>query len=307
MGLLLQRNPYLQEPYFITYFIAGLKDYIKTPVKAHDPHSLVQAYSHARIYETTAVNRKPFSDYSRYMFRPNTQSQAKQGYQLVKKETMEKPVNYTMPASKPVFDKTKCFKCVPGHNRVCKFKNTMHLLTVDTTEEDETDDTEEQTETPQEKDDSPELHISMHALSGTMKTGKTFPLFLKVGNVSATTLVDTGSTTTFMDPSIVTKAKLEVQNHEPIKVTVANGETLWTPALTKACDYSIQGHKFSSDFRILELKGYDIVLGCDWIYDYSPVGLDLKKREFTIQKMATLLSSKMKLYQTPICSSVTRK
>jgi hypothetical protein len=35
---------------------------------------------------------------------------------------------------------------------------------------------------------------------------------------------------------------------------------------------------------VLELQGYDIVLGCDWIYDHSPVGLNLKTREFTIEQ-----------------------
>jgi hypothetical protein len=32
------------------------------------------------------------------------------------------------------------------------------------------------------------------------------------------------------------------------------------------------------------LQGYDIILGCDWIYDYSPVGLNLKTRDFIIEK-----------------------
>jgi hypothetical protein len=35
---------------------------------------------------------------------------------------------------------------------------------------------------------------------------------------------------------------------------------------------------------VLELQGYDIILGCDWIYDYNRVGLNLKTREFTIEK-----------------------
>ena len=46
--------------------------------------------------------------------------------------------------------------------------------------------------------------------------------------------------------------------------------------------YSIQNHHFSSDFRLLEVKGYDIILGADWIFLHSPVGLDLKTRELSI-------------------------
>jgi hypothetical protein len=35
---------------------------------------------------------------------------------------------------------------------------------------------------------------------------------------------------------------------------------------------------------VLELQGYDIILRCDWIYEYSSVGLNLNTREFTIEK-----------------------
>jgi hypothetical protein len=38
------------------------------------------------------------------------------------------------------------------------------------------------------------------------------------------------------------------------------------------------------DFRVLQLSGYDMILGCDWIYDHSHVDINLKTREFTIEK-----------------------
>ena len=56
-----------------------------------------------------------------------------------------------------------------------------------------------------------------------------------------------------------------------------------------ACSYSIQGHEFISDFRLLELKGYDIILGADWLLVHIPVGLNLKTREFTITKYGSSL------------------
>jgi hypothetical protein len=87
-----------------------------------------------------------------------------------------------------------------------------------------------------------------------------------------------------MDPTVIAKSGIKVTNHDPLKVIVANGNLLWTQAMTPHYPYTIQGHAFTSDFRILELQGYDIILGCDWLYDYSPVGLNLKTREFTIEK-----------------------
>ena len=50
------------------------------------------------------------------------------------------------------------------------------------------------------------------------------------------------------------------------------------------CSYSIQGQEFSSDFRLLELRGYDIILGADWIFAHSPVGFNLRTRALTMTK-----------------------
>jgi hypothetical protein len=62
--------------------------------------------------------------------------------------------------------------------------------------------------------------------------------------------------------------------------------------MTPSYSYSIQGHQFISGLRVLELQGCDIILGCDWIYDYSPVGLNLKTREFTIEKVGQRITFK---------------
>ena len=48
-------------------------------------------------------------------------------------------------------------------------------------------------------------------------------------------------------------------------------------------EYSIQGHNFSSDFRVLKLCGYDMILGADWMYTHSPVTFDLPERELIIK------------------------
>ena len=48
-------------------------------------------------------------------------------------------------------------------------------------------------------------------------------------------------------------------------------------------EYSIQGHNFSSDFRVLKLCGYDMILGAVWMYTHSPVTFDLPERELIIK------------------------
>lgn len=49
-----------------------------------------------------------------------------------------------------------------------------------------------------------------------------------------------------------------------------------------ACPYVIQNNHFKSDFRLLDVQRYDLILGADWIYHHSPIGLNLKTRELSI-------------------------
>jgi hypothetical protein len=63
-----------------------------------------------------------------------------------------------------------------------------------------------------------------------------------------------------------------------------NGSNMKSESAYLSCDYTIQGHQFRLDFRLLEVQGYDVVLGTDWIFTHSLVGLNLKSKEFLITK-----------------------
>lgn len=103
-----------------------------------------------------------------------------------------------------------------------------------------------------------------------------------MGTTQATALIDSGSTTTFISPKIASKAGLHMANYAPIPVRVANGSILNTGTVCSQVPYSIHNVSFISDFRLLDLKGFDIIFGCDWIYQHSPITIDLKTRAFTI-------------------------
>jgi hypothetical protein len=69
---------------------------------------------------------------------------------------------------------------------------------------------------------------------------------------------------------------------ETIQIATAHGQVVLSSTACLKCPYTIQGYLFLYDFRLFDLKGYDIILGADWIYAHSPVGLDLGRREFSI-------------------------
>jgi predicted aspartyl protease len=68
----------------------------------------------------------------------------------------------------------------------------------------------------------------MHAILGMSLANYTFTLTLKIGNKLATTLVDSGSTSTFMTPEFAAAAQCSLQSCPKLKVLVANSEQLLT-------------------------------------------------------------------------------
>jgi hypothetical protein len=69
-------------------------------------------------------------------------------------------------------------------------------------------------------------------------------------------------------------------------VKVVGGGFLDSCGVTGWVSYTIQKEGFQNNFKLLQLKGYDIILGCDWIKRHSSIGLDLRDclRQLIIQK-----------------------
>jgi hypothetical protein len=199
--------------------------HIKIPLRSHCPKTLVQAYSLARNYDTI-IQKKPMSDSFKWNLRSSYPRRTTSAFQK-KDPTDDKQTTANR------WEKGKCYKCqepwVPGHSRVCKFKNQIHLIAIKDDGQGDSDTEEPQPDTRIANDDnSLELEISMQALSGTSSKAQTFPLFVYIGIAKLLALIDSGSTITFLDPSVINKVHIAVTNHSPLKVTVANGSILWT-------------------------------------------------------------------------------
>lgn len=124
----------------------------------------------------------------------------------------------------------------------------------------------------------------MHALSGSSSPASTFTLKLQIGNKTAIALVDSGSDAAFINAKFAVKAKCKIQSVSEVKVAATSEAKMLSETACLKCPYSVQGHQFYSDFRLIEVQGYDVVLRADWIYEHSPVGLNLKRKEFSITK-----------------------
>lgn len=193
-------------------------------------------------------------------------------------------------------EERKCWFCkepwFPRHQ--CKVKNALHALLVEKEEPEEEEKTvEDVTEEGQQAEgmaaQQPEeakeelLSISLNAIEGTSRPD-TFSVILKFNGKKAVGLIDSGSTSTFMDNEFAIRNQCPLIHTKTKRVVVAGGGELRYEIQVPEIVYDIQGEHFRNCFNLLPLKGYDVILGADWIFRYSPITLDLKKRELGITK-----------------------
>jgi hypothetical protein len=87
-------------------------------------------------------------------------------------------------------------------------------------------------------------------------------------------LVDSRSSTTFINASMLDRIDLAVTTATPLKVKVANGQVVWSNQEVKDISWWTQGHTFCINAKVLTLGAYDMVLGMDWLEQHSPIQCD---------------------------------
>jgi len=292
MALVQREHSLLDQTYYLKSFIAGLKDGIKHYLKPHSPQTLCEAYWKAKELEKGLLSRKSkFQSQRTTSFSQFPQKAPTTNQQANTNTTSSGTVKPTQPVKR---EPGKCWGCqepwTPEHKFVCKFRRAVNAMAVDPdtwlTIEQEME--EENVQPFYDAVGSPQatphvLMISPQAAYGITSVA-TFSLTLDIGGKKAIALIDSGSTDTFIDSVFASKCNYPTTSTPVKKVQVAGGGFLETGAFLKNCKYSIHGEKFQNNFQLLPLKGYDVILGCDWILSHSPLNLDLQKRQVSINK-----------------------
>lgn len=128
-----------------------------------------------------------------------------------------------------------------------------------------------------EEEEGQLMQISTQAAQG-MCGSNTFSLIAHVKGRRAVALVDSGSTNSFMNYDFAIKSGCEILEAGNRRILVAGGGMISSSTKTEQLSYTVQGHPFERVFQLIPLKGFDVILGADWIYDHSPISLDLKQR-----------------------------
>ncbi|KAL3516050.1 hypothetical protein ACH5RR_022952 [Cinchona calisaya] len=90
-----------------------------------------------------------------------------------------------------------------------------------------------------------------------------------VGGRVLSTIISTGVAFTFIDTKAAIQAACKIEEAEPLLLTFVFG---CYQAVSKfecrGFKWTIQGHEFVTDVRIVELRACDMVIGRKWLYDY---------------------------------------
>ncbi|GAB2299811.1 hypothetical protein Dimus_038583 [Dionaea muscipula] len=70
----------------------------------------------------------------------------------------------------------------------------------------------------------------------------------------------------------------------PLKVAAANGELMTSVATCPNFTWQMNGKPFEANLKVLNLGSTDIVLGLDWMKEFSPITLDLQELKVSFKK-----------------------
>ncbi|XP_019171199.1 PREDICTED: uncharacterized protein LOC109166765 [Ipomoea nil] len=283
---LLVGHPYLTEGYFMENFVARLKPNLRCFVRTAKPTTLSDAIWYAGQFErglkTSEPNRSiPWN--SRQT--PPTKTHPTEP---LNPPHNKKPALSSQYANSPspeltrfkaqLREQRRCFKCFeswkPGHK--CKGP-TFHLI-----EEDEGYDQDyvEQAE-PETNKEEAEVSLCAMVVGEGMHTIK---LLGFVQRQKILILVDSGSTHSFLDPKLLSQLRKDPVKASPLTVTIANGEQVRSDSVCLGLNWEVQGEEFTKDFRLLNLRGCDMVLGMDWIDLYALIQLHTRPPSLSFHK-----------------------
>ncbi|KAJ4758713.1 polyprotein [Rhynchospora pubera] len=278
--------------FFIQGFIEGLKEEIRYAVEVHDPVTLNQAFNYARKAELNLEgidrrNKIPSRFQPSQSFKPFREVNA-----TFKKESMGQPsskLDNTSMGKEMSREQMRalklCYYCkekfVPGHK--CKMKSLLSLQAQDSLpSEDDTivsDDAYPQyiewvtDSSVEETLHSDQAVITLCANPDPQKF-HTLRFRGMFDQVSICILIDTGSTHSFINPSLVDTNKWQVVTTTPLHVRIANGAAMATYTKCEGLIFTIQEQELSGTVRLLNIQGYDLILGMDWLSLHGPMTID---------------------------------
>lgn len=126
-------------------------------------------------------------------------------------------------------------------------------------------------------DDDELMALSEHAISGTT-AAHTLKFSAFIQNIPSVILVDSGSSHNFISEHLASKLQPWTPLPRTMTVKVADGAQLQCTHELVNCSWSVQGHLFTTTFKILPLGCYDAILSMEWLETFRPMQIQWKQK-----------------------------
>ena len=117
------------------------------------------------------------------------------------------------------------------------------------------------------------LAVSLAALNGNT-TASTMEFQGEIQGLPVKILLDSGSSHTFVSLALSSKLTGQTPLVVPLRVKIADGQILDCVDNFLQLEWAVQGCSFRTDAKVLPLAHYDMVVGMDWLAQYSPIQVD---------------------------------
>ncbi|KAH6809268.1 hypothetical protein C2S51_027051 [Perilla frutescens var. frutescens] len=290
--MMLNHSEY-SESYFVASFVSGLSEDLQAAISLFNPQTLHQVIELGRSQiQTVEAIAKKIKGTGRFNFQQGVTNKIQDF------NPGNPPKSFTPPLKPPTRlltsaemaarrEKGLCYNCdepyVIGHR--CKNRISYMIMS----EEEEYFQSHPNLEVPSEEFFPPdtkecsleEVQMSINSLTG-VEGITTLRVLGKANEHELHILIDTGSTLSFIQESTVQRLGFPLEQVTPLMVKVSNGQKLVSNAQAKYFSWGVQGHQFNYSLRVLQIEGYDLILGGDWLRSCTPIELDYKNMTFTV-------------------------
>ncbi|KAK1610510.1 hypothetical protein QYE76_034183 [Lolium multiflorum] len=285
--------------HYTTKFLDGLQPGVRILVAIQQPRDLDTAYSLALLYEELGTDCGPSLSLPAQQYVPPRRSSqpvvppitpppppsrwVSQKVEENRRAEQQKGQTEDKWQSLRAYRRSKnlCFTCGEKYHREHQCKNTIQLHVVqemidfmqfsDSGSEEKFADASASFQADSPAPDPHLMMLSIAAVNVTVKAPKTMKLQVIIQDQQFLFLVDSGSSTCFIDTQKAKELSGVTPLVNPIKVKVAGGAILHSNFQFAQLGWSAAGAEFKDDFKVLDLGSYDGIIGLDWLAKYSPM------------------------------------
>lgn len=258
----------------VQLFTGGLPDPIRTDVELHAPADLQCAMALARAYERRAATAQAIPSHSNWPPQrqaqnfPSASTPAAPSQQLaIVPAAHPPPKPFKRLSPQEMAERRRqglCYNCDEPYVRGHKCPRLFYLEVTDFDDNDDSVPPEHE-----QHEEQPPL-ISLHAIAGIF-TNETMKVYVNIGEHQLVALLDSGSTTNFINMAAAHQIGLHFHDSPGASVIVANGDRVACRGQTRNVPARIGEEFFGLDFYAMPLDHYDMVLGISFLKRLGPI------------------------------------